>query len=133
LDPAVIKLILRAKTAARVSLISDAIAPTRLGDGEYEVWGETITVKDGRTSNAHGSIAGSVITVLDAMRMMLSLGFPETAVAEMAATNPARLLGLDQECGSIEEGKRADLVAIDDQRRVRLTIIGGQIAFQALS
>ena len=64
---------------------------------------------------------------------MLSLGFAENALAQMAATNPARLLGLDQECGSIEAGKRADLVAMDDQGRVRLTIIAGQIAFQALS
>ena len=50
----------------------------------------------------------------------------------MAALNPARLLKLDHDCGSIEAGKRADLVALDDKQRVRLTIIGGQIAFQDL-
>jgi N-acetylglucosamine-6-phosphate deacetylase len=132
LDPSILKLVLRNKTSKRVSLISDAIAATGLGDGEYQIWGETIVVENGRTRNSHGSIAGSVITMIDAARMMLSLGFPESEVAQMAALNPARLLKLDHECGSIEAGKRADLVALDDKRRVRLTIVGGQIAFQDL-
>jgi len=125
IDPLMLKLILRSKTAERVSLISDAIAAAGLGDGDYEVWGEKISVKHGRTQNARGSIAGSVITMLDAVRMILSLGASEVEVARMAATNPARLLGIDQDCGSIEAGKRADLVALDQYRNVRLTIIGG--------
>jgi N-acetylglucosamine-6-phosphate deacetylase len=125
LDPAILKLILRTKTAERVSLISDAIAPTGLGDGEYRLWDETISVKDGRTQNARGSIAGSVITMLDAVRMMLSLGVPESHVARMASLNPARLLGMDHDCGSIEEGKRADLVAINHKGEVELIFIGG--------
>jgi N-acetylglucosamine-6-phosphate deacetylase len=125
LNPEILKLILRSKTADRVSLISDAIAPTGLGDGEYHLWDETISVKDGRTQNVHGSIAGSVITMLDAVRMMLSLGFSESAIARMASLNPARLLGIDHECGSIEEGKRADLVALDQDGERKLTFIGG--------
>jgi N-acetylglucosamine-6-phosphate deacetylase len=125
LDPAVLELILRSKTADRISLISDAIAPTGLGDGEYHLWDETISVKHGRTQNAHGSIAGSVITMLDAVRLMLSLGVSESAVARMASLNPARLLGIENVCGSIDEGKRADLVAIDQKGDVELTIIGG--------
>lgn len=132
LDPSILELILRNKTSKRVTLISDAIAAAGLGDGEYQIWGETIVVENGRTRNSHGSIAGSVITMIDAARMMLSLGFSESEVAQMAALNPARLLKLDHERGSIEAGKRADLVALDDERRVRLTIIDGQIAFQDL-
>jgi N-acetylglucosamine-6-phosphate deacetylase len=125
LDPLVLKLVLRAKTPERISLISDAIAATGLGDGEYQVWGETIVVKEGRTQNPRGSIAGSVITMLDAVRMMLTLGVPEIEVARMASMNPARLLGIDDDCGSIQEGKRADLVVLDDDSNVRLTMIGG--------
>ncbi len=128
IDPMMLKLILRTKTAERVSLISDAIAATRLGDGNYEVWGEKISVKNGRTQNARGSIAGSVITMLDAVRMMLSLGASEVEVARMASTNPARLLGIDRDCGSIAEGKRADLVALDQDGNVRLTIVGGRVS-----
>ena len=128
-DPLVLKLVLRCKQTGRVSLISDAVAPTGLGDGRYEIWGETITVTNGRTENARGNIAGSVITMLDAVRRMLSLYVAATDVALMASTNPARLLGVDKDCGSIEEGKRADLVALDDEGNARLTIVGGGVAF----
>ena len=131
LDPQTLRLLLKLKRADRLSLISDAVAAAGMGDGDYEIWGETITVKDGRTSNSRGAIAGSVITVLDAARTMLSVGASEVEVAQMAATNPARLLGIDQECGSIEEGKRADLVALDSNGNIVFTMIGGTIAFDA--
>lgn len=130
-DPLMLRLALRCKGADRLALISDAVLPAGLGDGDYEVWGETITVADGRTQNARGSIAGSVITSLDAARMMLSLGARPDEVARMASLTPARLLGVEKECGSIEEGKRADLVALDDDNRVRLTLVGGRVAFDA--
>jgi len=130
IDPAILKLIVRNKSPERISLISDAIAAAGLGDGDYEIWGEKISVNNGRTRNARGSIAGSVITMLDAVSLMLSLGIAEPDVARMASLNPARLLGIDHDCGSIEKGKRADLVALDEARNVRLTIIGGGAAFQ---
>jgi N-acetylglucosamine-6-phosphate deacetylase len=128
IDPLMLKLVLRTKTAERVSLISDAIAAAGLGDGDYEVWGENISVNNGRTQNSRGSIAGSVITMLDAVRMMLSLGASEVEVSRMASTNPSRLLGIDQDCGSIAESKRADLVALDQDGNVRLTIVGGRVS-----
>ena len=131
IDRSILRLLVRSKTSDRVTLISDAIAATGLGDGDYQIWGEKIVVKDGRTQNDRGSIAGSVITMLDAVRMMLSLGFSECDVAQMAAFNPAKLLGIERDCGSIEQGKRADLVALDEHRNVRLTITSGQIAFQS--
>ncbi len=130
-DSSMLRLILKCKGAERIALISDAVAPAGLGDGVYDVWGEKIKVTDGRTSNARGSIAGSVIAMDDAVRMMLSLGVSIEETARMASLNPARLLGVDKVCGSIETGKRADLVALDDGGRVRLTIVGGRIAFDA--
>lgn len=129
-DPLMLRLVLRCKTASRIALISDAVAPAGIGDGEYQLWGETITVAGGRTRNSRGHIAGSVITMRDAVRMMFSLGVPAHDVARMAAFNPACLLRIDHDCGSIEPGKRADLTALDDQARVRLTLVGGRIAFQ---
>jgi len=108
-------------------LISDAIAAAGMGDGDYEIWGEQISVTGGRTRNDLGAIAGSVITMLDAVRMMLSLGFSECEVARMASLNPARLLGIDRDTGSIAAGKIADLVALDQNRNVKFTFIGGQI------
>ena len=126
LDPFVLRLLLQAKGAKRMMLISDAIAAAGKGDGDYEIWGETISVQDGRTSNASGSIAGSVITMLNALRMIRSLNASEVEAARMASTNPAKLLGLDQ-LGSIEVGKYADLVALDQQGEVKFIMIEGQV------
>lgn len=129
LDPMTLRLLRKTKTSARLSLISDAIAAAGMGDGDYQIWGETISVSQGRTRNSRGSIAGSVITMLDAVRLMLSLGVSELEVAQMASTNPARLLHIENECGSIEEGKRADLLAMDQDGKVRLTLVAGAVVY----
>jgi N-acetylglucosamine-6-phosphate deacetylase len=129
LDRQMLKLLLKLKGVNRLMLISDSVAPAGMGDGDYGIWGETITVKDGRTSNPSGSIAGSVITMHDAFLMMQSLGVSEVDLSCLSATSPARLLGLEQDCGSIEEGKRADLVALDSQGKVVLTIVDGRVVF----
>ena len=130
-NPLMLRLVLRCKTAAGVSLISDAVAPAGLGDGVYKVWGETITVEGGRTRNERGSIAGSVISMLDAARNMSLLGLSEPDLARLASLNPARLLRVDDVCGSIEEGKRADLTALDADGKVRLTLVGGRVAYES--
>jgi len=127
LDPHILQLLLKTKTAQRLTLISDAVIAAGLGDGDYKIWGETINVKNGRTSNEKGSIAGSVISMLDAIRMMKSQGASEMELAQMSSANPARLLGIDHDCGSIEEGKRADLVAMDRDGNVQLTVVGGDV------
>ena len=127
LDPMMLRVLLRTVTPKRLALISDAIAATGRGDGDYEIWGEKITVENGRTRNSRGSLAGSVITMLDAVKLMLSLGASESDVARMASMNPARVLGIHQECGSIEEGKRADLVGLNNRGDMQLTMISGQL------
>jgi N-acetylglucosamine-6-phosphate deacetylase len=124
--PSMLQLGCRTKGVQSVSLISDSVGPTGLGDGEFELWGEKISVRHGRTQNERGSIAGSVITMSAAVRQMLGLGFSESEIALMASTNPAALLGLSDR-GAIEIGKRADLVALDNARRIKFTMIGGQI------
>ena len=127
--PAMLKFACRTKTPERVSLISDSIAPAGLGDGEFEIWGEKIRVENGRTQNERGSIAGSVITMLDAVRRMRAIGFSDIEVAQMASLNPARLLNIDSSHGSIEAGKRADIVGLDSDGQVKLTVIAGKIVF----
>ena len=130
LDATVLKLLVKIKTANQLSLISDAIAAAGEGDGNYQIWEQTITVTSGRTQNAQGHIAGSVITMLEAVKMMRGLGVSATEIARMSATNPAKLLGLDDQVGSIREGNRADLVALDDNGEVVLTTVGGEIVFR---
>ena len=125
--PEMLSMACHAKSPGKVSLISDSVAPTGLGDGEFELWGETISVINGKTRNERGSIAGSVSTMLDGVRMMLSLGFSDNDLVKMASTNPATLLGIDSDRGSIDVGKRADLVAIDAHGNIKMTVIGGKI------
>ena len=125
-NPRMLEFACRAKSADKVTLISDSVAPTGLGDGVFELWNETVTVKKGLTQNERGSIAGSVITMHDAVRRMLSLGFSAEETARMASTNPARLLGLSASRGSIEPGKRADLVGLDADGSIKFVMIGGE-------
>jgi len=129
LDPFMLRLLLKIKGVKAISLISDAIAAAGKGDGDYDIWGETISVKNRRTANASGNIAGSVISMLDAVRLLLSLGISYTDVAQLASTNPARLLGLDHDCGTIEPGKRADLTAVSENGDLQLTLIAGEVVF----
>lgn len=129
-DPRMLEFACRSKTPDKVSLISDSVAPTGQGDGEFGLWGETIIVENGITRNERGSIAGSVITMLDAVKRMRSLGFSDAEVAKMSSANPAKLLGLDGGRGTIEEGKRADLTAIDENGNVVLVMIGGDVIGQ---
>ena len=130
LDPFMLHLLLQIKGVKAISLISDAIAAAGKGDGDYKIWGETISVRNGRTANASGNIAGSVISMLDAVRLLHSLDVSYIDLAQLASTNPARLLGLDHECGTLEPGKRADLVALSATGKTRLTLIAGHIAFR---
>ncbi len=124
--PEILKFVLAEKGDHAVSLISDSIAPTGLGDGDFELWDEKIEVRNGRTRNERGSIAGSVITMLDAVRNYRRLGTADKTIAKIASANPARLIGVGETRGSIEAGKRADLVAIDSDGQVSLVLVGGK-------
>lgn len=130
-DSLMLRLVLRCKTAERTVLISDAVAPAGLGDGTYKMWDEKITVKNGRTGNERGNIAGSVGMMRDCARTIAALGYGLPDVARMASLNPAHLLGLEKDYGSIETGKRADLAALNENWQVQLTLIGGRVAFDA--
>lgn len=125
-DPQMVGFACRTKSPERVSLISDSVAPTGLGDGTFELWGERISVENGRTQNERGSIAGSVISMLDAVKMAASLGFSTGEVATMASRNPARLIGMPGEFGHITAGTRGDLVVLDSETNVAATIVAGR-------
>jgi N-acetylglucosamine-6-phosphate deacetylase len=123
-----LRLMYQSKGAERMALISDAIKPAGLGDGEFSVWDEKITVTNGRTALARepGTIAGSVITMRDALKNIVNLGIPIDAAVRMASCVPARAAGIDSEYGSIEEGKRADLIAFDNDQKITLVVVGGR-------
>lgn len=135
-DPLMLRLIYQSKGAGRMALISDAIMPTGLGDGEFSVWGEAISVRNGRTSlvgkPGEGTIAGSVITMRQALENIVGLGVPVHEAVRMASIVPARAAGIEAEVGSIKEGGLADLIAVDDDFAVR-SVIRGSLVFRTES
>jgi N-acetylglucosamine-6-phosphate deacetylase len=128
-----LRLIYQAKSADRMALISDAIMPAGLGDGEFSVWGEGIAVSGGRTSltrqPGEDTIAGSVITLRQALKNIVDLGIPIHEAVRMASLVPSRAAGIDLEFGSIKEGKTADLAMFDDDFQVRISILNGRPVF----
>jgi len=129
--PMMLRLMAKAKTPLRMALISDAIQPAGLGDGTFTVWDIPINVKDGLTALVEGpgagTIAGSVITMREALRNITQTGVSLADAAHMASRIPARAAGLN-DYGLIEAGKRADLIAFDDDFTVRLALVGGAVA-----
>lgn len=126
-DPLVLRLVLQCKTAARILLKSDSMMPTGLGDGAFDVWGETISVSGRQTRSRTGRLAGSVITIEDAVKMMKQCGASWEELTLMASYNPASLLGINDKFGHVEVGREANLVALDEESNVKLTIIGGEV------
>lgn len=130
--PLMLRLMYQSKGADGMALISDAIMPAGLGDGEFSVWGEKITVQNGRTSLAReagkDTIAGSVITMREALKNIIGLGVPMHEAVRMATLVPARVAGIESDYGSIEEGKRADLIVFEDDLTVRFAAVQGKSA-----
>lgn len=124
--PKMLEFACRSKQPDKVILISDSVAPTGLGNGEFELWNEKISVVGGKTRNENGSIAGSVITIADAVKLMFSFGFSPMQISQMASTNPARLLGLEKMLGSVKSGNFADLVVLDKRGIVKLCFVKGK-------
>jgi N-acetylglucosamine-6-phosphate deacetylase len=129
--PLMLELMYKAKGPGRMALISDAILPTGQGDGEFEVWGDRIGVTNGRTSlldgTAKGTIAGSVITMRQAIKNIVSIGVSLEEAFRMASAVPASAAGIDSELGSIQVGKIADLVAFDNDFNVLHTVVHGKL------
>jgi N-acetylglucosamine-6-phosphate deacetylase len=132
--PLMLRLMYQSKGADGMALISDAIMPAGLGDGEFSVWSEKITVRNGRTSLAReaglDTIAGSVITMREALKNIIGLGVPIHEAVRMATLAPARVAGIETEHGSIEEGKRADLIGFDNDFAVGFSMVGGRPVFR---
>jgi N-acetylglucosamine-6-phosphate deacetylase len=131
--PGAMELLLRCLGVRRVVLVTDAMAAAGLRDGEYRLVGHGITVRDGKATLADGTLAGSTTTLDRCVRNAhLKVGVPLPEAVSMASLIPARAMGLCGELGSLQPGKRADLVVIDEGGNVYLTMVGGEIVYESL-
>lgn len=124
---AVDRFTIQAKGVDQVILVSDGMEATGLKPGDYELGGQKVIVKDGAARLESGVLAGSVLTLDQAIRNLLEitdLSIPE--VFKMAALNPARKLKLDHKLGQLKVGYQADLVIFDQNFQVQKTFINGQ-------
>ncbi len=128
--PGAMKLLYKAKGPDQICLITDAISAAGLADGEYELGGLQVFVKDATVRLADGTLAGSTLTMDRAVKIFMdSTDCSLSEAIRAASLTPARLLGISDHKGSIEVGKDADLVIFDAGFNVHYTIIGGQIAY----
>ena len=101
-------------------------------DGVSELGGQVVYVKNGEARLEDGTLAGSVLRMNRAVQNMVEkVGVPFTQAVDYATINPARMLKIDNEAGSIEVGKRADFTVLNGNYDVVLTVRGGKIIYQA--
>jgi N-acetylglucosamine-6-phosphate deacetylase len=128
--PAMMGLLWRAKGADGVLLVSDAVRGAGLPQGAtYLQDGREVVVRDAAYLG-DGALAGST-TLLDASfaNFIRATGAAITDAWKVVSLNPARALGIDAQKGSIAYGKDADLVLLDDDLRVQMTIVAGRIVY----
>jgi N-acetylglucosamine-6-phosphate deacetylase len=116
-----------ARTAGidRTVLITDAMSAAGMADGEYELGGLAVVVSDRVARLARdGSIAGSTLTMDAALRRAVGAGLTLPEAVRAASTNPARILGLSDELGTLEVGKRADVLTLSRALDVTFVHIG---------
>jgi N-acetylglucosamine-6-phosphate deacetylase len=128
-DPAVVLAAWKWLGPSRLALVTDAIAATGLGDGEYRLGHTAVTVKQGKVTDQSGRLAGSTLTMDRAVRNLVDFAgcSPVEAVAA-ASSVPAGLLGRADR-GRLAVGNRADLVLFDEEMQVVATMVGGEFAY----
>ncbi len=138
IPPMLAQIIYRAKGAARLCLVSDAIAPAGLPqDGTvYNLGtGENCTrviMEDGVAMVADRSCYAGSVQSLDQMirNLVRDANIPLVDAVRMASLTPAEIIGLDGQCGSLAPGKRADFCVMDSGLQVVQTVIAGKTAYQ---
>src|SRR4029077_10711703 len=117
-EEAAMRILLQAKGAGRVILISDGLSATGMPDGKYMLGKFEVTVGGGVCRNSEGKLAGSTLTLDRALRNVVALGIPLQDAVRMLTANPAKLLGIEFKKGALRTGADADIVLLDENLQV---------------
>jgi N-acetylglucosamine-6-phosphate deacetylase len=132
LHPEIVKLVCIMKGIDRVIAITDSMQATGLHDGDYLFAGSRVLVRDGAARQPDGKLAGSTLLLRNCVTNLARfVNIPFERAILTATINPAKAVGLYGVTGSIESGKRADLVVVDDQMNIRYTFCRGKKIYDA--
>lgn len=128
IDPSVVRATFRLFGEERMVLISDSMMATGMEDGDYALGGLPVTVKGNLATLSDGTIAGSATNLMDCMRTAVKMGIPLEMAVRAATYNPAKSIGVDAVCGSIEVGKYGDCVLLSkEDLSTQKVILGGKV------
>jgi N-acetylglucosamine-6-phosphate deacetylase len=129
--PAILKMAIRAKGIDRIVAITDAIRGAGMPDGQYDLGGQLVTVCDGMATIDGGSLAGSTLTMDRGLRNILAAtGLSLSEAWPMTSANAAAQLGIADRKGRLAVGHDADIVLLDHENNVRLTIAEGRVVYR---
>lgn len=129
--PEMIQLAYRNKKSEKLILITDSMRAKCLKNGNYDLGGQLVIVKDGTAVLQNGTLAGSVLKLKDAMKNMLHYcDCTLEDIIKMTSINPAKQLHISHRKGSIAVGKDADLVVLNNDYDVQMTFCRGVLAYQ---
>lgn len=130
--PAAVKVLARAKGPGRTLLITDAMRAAGLPDGGYDLGGQPISVSGGVARTKDGALAGSTATLDVVLRNMMAFaGLSLAEALPMATATPAEAMGLAGRKGVLASGADADVVLLDAEYQVHLTMVGGRVVWRA--
>jgi N-acetylglucosamine-6-phosphate deacetylase len=129
--PVVMSILCRVKQAERLVLVSDAMRATGLSDGRYELGGLDVWVEGGEARLADGTLAGSTLTLDQAVRNLVRVcGVPLEEAVRMASETPARVIGCGERKGRLQQGYDADFLILDEDLQVVMTYRGGRCVYR---
>ncbi len=120
-----VKVVWRA-APGRLALVTDSITAAGASDGAYSFGSLDVQVHDGAVRGPDGVLAGSVLTMIEAVRNLHALGVPLADAVDAATVVPARVLGLP-ELGRLDVGLPADIVILDDNVEIDRVLVGGRV------
>lgn len=111
----------------RLVLVTDATTPAGTDMETFVFAGQTIYHKNGKCSNADGTLAGSALTMIEAVTNSIREGIEPQSVIRMATTNAAKAIHIENKMGNIAVGQFANLAIFDDRYAVHGTVSGGEL------